>query len=352
MLLFIIRYFRTTKRYFGFVSVKIILLMFLILTYSSIGFYITEYDARASDPNSEPLQFLDAVWWALVSMTTVGYGDIYPTTLAGRFLVGLPTMVVGISILGYVLSEVAAKLLESKSRRIRGMLSTKYQNHVVIINYNNLSRVQQIITELQTDLKTDDLSIVLIDENLPELPKELDDIDIFYVKGNPSHEDVLKRANLVSAKHILILAQDPSSSSSDDKNLGISLMIRRISQSVPIICECIDSQKVNLLEAAGCNSVICITDFTTNIMIQELMDPGTKEVVYDLTTNTFGQQIYVVPLTNIKNITELKNYFSDKEYIFIGIKRGKEVFLNPNADYDIHEDDRVILIGDKRPGDI
>ncbi|PCJ61868.1 MAG: hypothetical protein COA79_06120 [Planctomycetota bacterium] len=348
MLSLYLKYIYSAKKYMSFVSVKLLLLMGLILIYSSVGFYAVEYDEYAK----KPITFLDSLWWSLVSMTTVGYGDLYPKTLAGRFLIGLPTMVVGISILGYILSEVAAKLLESKSRRARGMLTTKYNDHIVIINYNDLNRVQQIIDELQTDLKTKDLSIVLIDEDLPELPKELDDVDIFFIKGNPSHKDVLQRANIINSKHILILAYDPNSSSSDDKNLGITLMIRTISSNLPIICECIDSQKINLLEAAGANSVICITEFTTNVMIQELMDPGTKEVIYDLTTNTFGQQIYVINLIHAKSIKELREYFSSNGYIFIGVKQGKSVHLNPDDDYEVFENDQIILIGSERPKDI
>ena len=50
--------------------------------------------------------FQDSLWWALVTMATVGYGDVYPVTSAGRVIAGL-TMVVGISAFGVLIASVA-----------------------------------------------------------------------------------------------------------------------------------------------------------------------------------------------------------------------------------------------------
>lgn len=57
--------------------------------------------------NSNIVSFGDALWWALVTTTTVGYGDFYPVTLTGRIVAGA-RMVVGISLIGVVTASVAA----------------------------------------------------------------------------------------------------------------------------------------------------------------------------------------------------------------------------------------------------
>jgi voltage-gated potassium channel len=54
--------------------------------------------------------FFDALWWSLTTMTTVGYGDVYPITAAGRILGGF-TMVVGISAFAIVTAKVAEFLV-------------------------------------------------------------------------------------------------------------------------------------------------------------------------------------------------------------------------------------------------
>ena len=63
----------------------------------------------------------NAIWWSFVTMTTVGYGDWAPITPNGQFLVGLPTMLVGVSVLGYILSLLASLILETKIKELKGM---------------------------------------------------------------------------------------------------------------------------------------------------------------------------------------------------------------------------------------
>ena len=56
--------------------------------------------------------FFDGLWWSLTTMTTVGYGDIYPVTGAGRIIAGL-TMLVGIATFAIVTAKVAEYLVRS-----------------------------------------------------------------------------------------------------------------------------------------------------------------------------------------------------------------------------------------------
>jgi len=60
--------------------------------------------------------FSDALWWSLATVTTVGYGDIVPATPLGRGI-GMLLMVVGISVMAALISEVSAALVESRLRR-------------------------------------------------------------------------------------------------------------------------------------------------------------------------------------------------------------------------------------------
>lgn len=70
-------------------------------------------------PNSNIKSFSDGLWWAITTVTTVGYGDRYPTTSEGRFLaVGL--MILGISLLGVISATIAAwfvKMMQDDSSK-------------------------------------------------------------------------------------------------------------------------------------------------------------------------------------------------------------------------------------------
>lgn len=72
-------------------------------------------DAEQNDPHANIRSFGDALWWALTTITTVGYGDRYPVTLAGRFAAaGL--MLSGIAVVGVVTASIASWLVENVSK--------------------------------------------------------------------------------------------------------------------------------------------------------------------------------------------------------------------------------------------
>jgi voltage-gated potassium channel len=69
-------------------------------------------DAERSSPNANIRDFGDAIWWAVTTMTTVGYGDHYPVTAVGR-LVAFGLMIGGIALLGTVTATLASWLVET-----------------------------------------------------------------------------------------------------------------------------------------------------------------------------------------------------------------------------------------------
>jgi voltage-gated potassium channel len=77
---------------------------------------VCEYMVEASAQGTRIHKLGDAFWWAIVTVTTVGYGDIYPVTFEGR-IVAAVLMFVGIAILGILISTLGAALLESRLKK-------------------------------------------------------------------------------------------------------------------------------------------------------------------------------------------------------------------------------------------
>jgi voltage-gated potassium channel len=78
------------------------IITFLIVIFSSISILLVE-----NDPGSNIKSAEDAIWWALVTVTTVGYGDKYPVTTEGR-LIGVVLMFVGVGLFGTFTAYVAS----------------------------------------------------------------------------------------------------------------------------------------------------------------------------------------------------------------------------------------------------
>jgi voltage-gated potassium channel len=89
-----------------------------VMIYTAVGVLVMVYasslailDLERTQPHSSINSFGDAVWWSITTVTTVGYGDIYPVTGAGRF-VAVALMIGGVSLLGVVTATLASWIVQ------------------------------------------------------------------------------------------------------------------------------------------------------------------------------------------------------------------------------------------------
>lgn len=89
----------------------VVLTMFLLVVFASIAVLWCEHDARSNIKTAQ-----DAVWWSVTTITTVGYGDLYPVTMAGR-VVAMGLMFSGVGMFGALSGIIASKFLGRQEDR-------------------------------------------------------------------------------------------------------------------------------------------------------------------------------------------------------------------------------------------
>lgn len=321
---------------------RVSLLSVTLIFFATSGFMYFELEG------SPDLRWTDAFWWALVTMTTVGYGDLFPTTFGGRYLIAVPTMLFGISILGYLLSMVAAFLIEERNRELKGMADIKLSEHLLLIHFPSVERLVEVADQFRSDAKTAGKHLVLIDPDLEELPQELVERGVRFVRGNPVLEETLRMASAQTASQAIILAKEPHERRTDNTSLAVTLTLEHIWPDLHTVAECVDPANVRLLERCGCDSVVCMDELASQLLVQEALDPGVKALVHEITSNTYGQEFYVVPPPGA-------TWKACREALYavnalpLGLRRDGRVLINPASDEVVGPGDMAVCISEDRP---
>lgn len=330
----------------GRTSRELAVLFVVLFWYAASGFLFFELDQRPD------LTWYDACWWTIVTMATVGYGDLFPQTTAGRFLVGVPTMFLGVGFLGFIISQVTTVLVESRSRRRRGMARKRFADHILIIHCPQPEVVVRLAEELRIDPMTRRQPLVLLDDHLDEIPDELEEAGIHFVRGNPATEETLLRAGLTRARQVIVLNRDPKDPGSDDRTLSVVLMVEHLHPAVRTVAQVADPGMVRRLEIAGCDSVLSMQELTTSLLVQELQNPGMRRIVEELTSNRIGQNLFIIPAASAmlgKPWADVVGWGAPRQMVALGLMREKTIMLNCSPDVCLQSRDHVIVLAGRRP---
>lgn len=77
------------------------------------------------------ISFASGIWWSVVTLTTVGYGDIYPASLGGRILAVI-IMFFGIGLLSTLSASLAALIISHRIKENKGMCVADFQGHLIL----------------------------------------------------------------------------------------------------------------------------------------------------------------------------------------------------------------------------
>ncbi len=334
----------------GFPKIKIIRALLVVIVLNLMFgcfFYLAEHKVQPD------LTFADAIWWGIVTMTTVGYGDFYAQTVWGRFVISYACMLIGIGLIGYVIGFFAEFFLDVISKTKRGLMKILEENHLLICNYPGENKVIEVVQEIRSIPEYKKSPIILITENLDEMPDSLKAIKLQFVHGNPMNEDVLHKANILKCAGVFILANQASKPDPDERSFAVGTIIELIESEhgVPIktIVEVEHQKNLKLIKRSSVNSMISNDGVTSRLLAHEFNYPGIYDIIQQLLDSDEGSQFHIQPTRLVGQRVvdiqmEIIKHPTRMQVVGI-IKNGRKI-LNPSKEQKIDAGDRLILLAD------
>jgi voltage-gated potassium channel len=296
----------------------------------------------------------DALWWAIVTLTTVGFGDIAPVTPVGRG-VGAVLMVAGMfnlalfaGIVGHTLLRTVLSLQEEQ------FMITNDIDHIVVCGYDSGARVllDALLAELGTEAPN--VTVFASTERATDVPPQFR-----WVRGDPAKEAELDKVRMTHARAVLVVgARDQPVELADAQTILTTFTIRSYLRKRAIThqrrrplyvgCEIFDPENVEHARTAGADEVIETNRLGFTILAHAARVHGTADLL-SAVASPGAQSVFVSrPPSDIALPRSFGEVCSAVQAstgaLVIGIRRAGDDALNPDVKRVVSDGDELIYL--------
>nr|WP_218566061.1 potassium channel protein [Vallicoccus soli] len=304
---------------------------------ATVGIVYADRDGYRDGDEVGSLTLLDAAYYATVTLSTTGYGDITPVTDQARLvnvLVVTPLRVLFLIILVGTTLEALTERSREQWRVDRWRSALK--DHTVVVGFGTKGR-SAVRTLLGQDAPP--TSIVVVDPS-PEAVADANREGIAGVVGDATRSEVLARAEVGRARRIIVAAQR------DDTAVLVTLTARALNPHAVIVSSVRESENAPLLQQSGASTVITSSDAAGRLLGVASTNPSLGEVLEDLLVPGSGLQL----TERVLRTGEVGRSVKDLPDIVLAVVRnGKVRLYDDPACEQLRQDDRLVVLDTRGP---
>ncbi len=293
----------------------------------------------------------DAIYWSLITISTVGYGDITPITHEGKILTMI-LIIVGIGFISFSTSIIASafteKLQELKADRVFRVIKKMNDVHL-ICGFSNEAEV------LAEKFKKENIDFVIIDKDEEKIQKASLK-GYITLKGDITQKTFLDVMDFNKVSKIFVLTNN------DISNAFIVLSVKMYSKNSEIIALANDEKNVNKIKKAGANWIVVPSTVTALLTAEYIGHPITFEVIDAILTekrNAIIDEIVVLKNSFLDNKLMGEIDFDKYKIILFGVLKKEDspflnetlkiekghFYFNPPFDLRLEEGDIIVVMG-------
>lgn len=290
------------------------------------------------EPESYPTIF-DGVWWAVITASTVGYGDFVPLTVPGR-ITAMVLILAGTGFLSSYFISLSAATVTKQNQYLEGKMSYRGSGHVIIIGWNERSR------EIISTISETKQPILLIDDSLKANP--IKDHHVHFIRGRSNNDETLLCANIDTAKKVIITSDQKLDELQADMHTVLTLLaIKGLNPTLYCIAEVLTSEQANNARRAGADELIQTNTLTSAVILNSIFTDGHVNSLLDFLGELNGKHLsYLQVEENLIGVSFQKASVSllSKNIILIGIKTGADLVVNPENTRIIKQEEQLLVI--------
>ena len=290
----------------------------------------------------------DALWWSVVTLTTVGFGDISPVSLGGR-VIGVVLMFFGIGVLGMFTATIAGVFVEQRMRKDRGMDSYDGREHIILCGWNG--RMKEILADLRADPRSVAKDIVLLAD---VDAKPVVDEQLYFVRGDVTEEH-LKQAGIGAAATVVIVGDRSLDYTARDAKAVLStLTVKGLNPGVYCIVELATEANFRHCERARADEIVVGAELCSRVMSTAALDHGISRVLRELLSAQEGQDLVTMPVPPELTGRPFFDVFSalkqEHDKIAVAIQRegNGAIETNPGVGAVVAAEDRLVVISARK----